>query len=475
MSSRTLLALSSAVFSLLFAQVAQAQPAAPPAQETPQSPPAAATSTPPVAEPRPPAGSPAPTEPAPDPFRAAPAEVAPSPPSTPVPATPEAPPEKPKPKSGGPFVIESDDGAHKLELHALVHADLRFFVPSTGPETIDTFLLRRVRPSIDARLYHYFELKIQPDFAGSKFQLLDAYGNLHFIDEVQLRVGKGKTPVGFERLKSPADITFAERGFPTLLVPNRDVGIQIHGQLWKGAVEYAGGIYNGVPDGGSGDQDENGEKDYAGRIFVRPFLPFGEGPLSGIGIGLAGMTGIQEGTLATYKTSGQQTFFAPADVAQADGKRAVFAPQAAYYFGPAGLMFEYVRDKQRLSDGAAGFTQLDGEAWQLAGSFVLGGSQSFQGVKVDSPLDPKQNHWGSVELAARYHSLRFDPRVFRTGFADPASSARLASAYTLGLTWHFARRLRALVNYEHTTFEGGAADGNREPEGLLVSRLQVAF
>jgi phosphate-selective porin OprO/OprP len=139
------------------------------------------------------------------------------------------------------------------------------------------------------------------------------------------------------------------------------------------------------------------------------------------------------------------------------------------------LLAEWARVKQRVSDGADGFTQLDAQAWQIAGSVTLGGSQSFQGVKVDHALDPEKNHWGAVELSARYHAIAFDPRVFDSGFADRTESARAARAYTLGLTWHFARRLRALVNYERTTFEGGAPEGDRDPEQLVVTRLQVYF
>ncbi|HEX6272072.1 MAG TPA: porin [Polyangiaceae bacterium] len=404
----------------------------------------------------------------------APLPQTPPPPSEPPPATPPpvaAAPDAPK-KPSSPFVITSDDGDDKLELHALVHADARFFLPRTG---IDTFAIRRARPMLDAKLFRFFELRLQADFAGSRLQLLDAYGNLHFIDEAQLRLGKGKSPVGFERLKSPADIMFAERGFPTLLVPNRDVGVQLHGQLWKGTVEYAAGVYNGVPDGQSGDQDENRQKDYDGRLFVRPFLPFGEGPLSGLGVGIAGTVGVQEGLLATYRTSGQEVFFSPAETAQADGMRHLVAPQAAYYFGPVAILGEFVRVKQRLSDGSDGFTQLDATAWQAQGSVLFGGSQSYQGVRVDHPLDPAASRWGAVELAARFHSIAFEPRVFDTGFADRDASAESARAYTLGATWHFARRVRALVNYERTTFEGGAPGGDREPEVLLVSRLQLAF
>jgi phosphate-selective porin OprO/OprP len=446
-------------------------PAAPAPAAVPAPSPTPPTSPPPPPAPPPPAASP--TPPPPPPASSAPPEAAPlAPAPEPPPATdiPPEPKEKKKPKSL--FAIESEDGDHALELHALVHADGRFFIPRTG---IDSFVIRRARPSLDGKVFRYFDFKLQSDLAGSRAQLLDAYGNLHFIDEAQLRFGKGKSPVGLERLKSPADMMFAERGFPTLLVPNRDIGVMLHGQILKGAIEYQGSITNGVPDGQSGDQDENRQKDYAGRVFLRPMLPFGEGPLSGLGVGFAATIGVQEGTLATYRTSGQETFFAPADIAQADGDRWLVTPQGAYYFGPLALLAEWARVKQRVSDGGDGHTQLDAQAWQIAGSVTFGGSQSFQGVKVDHPLDPEKNQWGAVELAARYHAIAFDPRVFETGFADRTASARAARAYTLGLTWHFARRLRALVNYERTTFDGGAPEGDRDPEQLVVTRLQVYF
>ena len=40
-----------------------------------------------------------------------------------------------------------------------------------------------------------------------------------------LTAGKFKVPVGLERLESATDIRFIERGFPTSLVPNRDLGV----------------------------------------------------------------------------------------------------------------------------------------------------------------------------------------------------------------------------------------------------------
>jgi hypothetical protein len=92
------------------------------------------------------------------------------------------------------------------------------------------------------------------------------------------------------------------------------------------------------PDGQSGDQDENEKKDYEGRIFVRPFLPFGEavpGSASGSPAPWA-----RKKALATYKTPGVRRSSRP-PASQADGMRYV-SPQAATTSARR-QFFEYVR------------------------------------------------------------------------------------------------------------------------------------
>jgi hypothetical protein len=64
--------------------------------------------------------------------------------------------------------------------------------------------------------------------------------------------------VGLERLQSGSELLFVERGLPTNLVPNRDVGAQLFGDLFDGTISYALGAFNGVPDLGNGDLDNNG-------------------------------------------------------------------------------------------------------------------------------------------------------------------------------------------------------------------------
>lgn len=388
-----------------------------------------------------------------------------------APATAEAPAgtTATEPKPWKRFELASQDGAHRLELRALIHADARFFLRG---DARDTFALRRVRPSLDAVVFRYYELKLQPDFAGSRVQLLDAFGNLHFFDEIQLRVGKGKAPVGLERLQSPSDITFAERAFPTSLVPNRDVGAQLHGVLLDGAVEWAAGVYNGVANGQSGDLDENDAKDVVGRVFVAPFRALAIEPLAGLGLGIAATHGEQAGALPEYRTAGQVPFLQFAETSVASGERTVLAPQGHYYFGPVGLLGEYVHVSERVANDVGASARLTHRAWQVAGSVVLGGRPSYKGVKVDTTFDPQRGGLGALELSARYTAIDLDDDAL-AGFADPAS-AQGARAWAVGSTWHFATRVRALVNYERTTFDD-RAPADRDAEELLVSRLQLAF
>ena len=69
---------------------------------------------------------------------------------------------------------------------------------------------------------------------------------------------------------------------------------------------------------------------------------------------------------------------------------------------------------------------------------------------------------------ARYGELDIDDAAFPT-FASPTSSTTKAKALGVGLNWHLNEQIKVVVNYEHTTFDGGAALGDRESENFFVS------
>ena len=95
--------------------------------------------------------------------------------------------------------------------------------------------------------------------------IYDAYVNYRYEPALQLRIGKFKTPIGLEQLVTDRDLSFNERSLVTDLVPNRDVGAQLWGDVSGGVLSYAAGIFNGVGDArnsSNGPFDDN--KTFAG-------------------------------------------------------------------------------------------------------------------------------------------------------------------------------------------------------------------
>ena len=370
-----------------------------------------------------------------------------------------------------------------MRLKGLLQTDGRFFLNDDAIPTTNTFFLRCARPILEATVGKYLEFRVQPDFGQGTTVLFDAYSDVKVSQGLAVRVGKFKPPVGLERLQSAGDIVFAERALPTNLAPNRDIGFQVSGDVSGGVFAWQAGIFNGVPDLGNGDGDVSDAKDFAGRVFVQPFKL---GSLAGLGVGIAGSTGIERGTtaapaLASYRTPGQQTFFryassttTPANNVYANGRRSRLAPQAYFYSGPLGLLGEYTLSWQEVIR-ATTTAKLKHTAWQTTGSvFLTGEKNSFKSASPKKPFDPKAGTFGALELAARYSQLSLDDATFPT-FASLASSPRKAKAWAVGLNWYLARAVKVALDYEHTTFSGGAASGDREAENAVITRVQHSF
>jgi phosphate-selective porin OprO/OprP len=384
------------------------------------------------------------------------------------------------------FLLKSADGSFQLKLRGYAQADGRYFADGGGPLAPDTFLLRRVRPIVDGTLFKNFDFRIMPDFGGGTTSLQDAYVDLKFHPAFKVRAGKFKGPIGLERLVSGSELPFIERALPTALVPNRDVGVVIFGDVLKSSVNYTLGIQNGVVDGASLDVDDRDGKDIVARVFVLPFKNGGPDGLKQLGFGLAGSSGTQRGTLTSpnlpvYRTSGQAIFAryrldaaSGAGTTIADGSHWRVSPQGYYYAGPFGLLGEYVFSSQKVRrDITAG--DLGSSAWQVLGSWVVTGEDSsYRGVNPRSIFDPSNRTWGALELTARVNALALDRDAFPV-FANPAVAARTATAWGLGTNWYLNRAVKISVDFEETRFDGGASDGDRPTERNVLTRFQVGY
>ena len=388
-----------------------------------------------------------------------------------------APPAQPPFTAGeGGFAVQSSNGDFQLRIGVLAHLDGRFALDDENESLVNTFAVRRLRPYFRGRVARRFEFSVNPDLAGGTLVVQDAYVDTVFTPAFRVRVGKAKTPFGLERLHSAASLLFFERALPTALVPNRDVGVQVLGDLAGGAVSYLAGVMNGVPDGGSADVDTADGKDVSARLVVRPFhAQPAASPLRGLGVAMSASSGEQSGAAAlpSLRTASLQQVFLSYSGATADGRRVRYSPQAFYYHKGFGGFAEYVHTQMPFVKGALR-NEIAHDAWQVAGSYVLTGeAASDAGIRPRVNFDVEKGNWGAVQIAARYHALRVDDAARTAGFAAAGASLK-ADAWTLGANWYLTPNLRYVVNFERTVFDDDP-DGPRPAENAFVFRTQISF
>jgi phosphate-selective porin OprO/OprP len=369
----------------------------------------------------------------------------------------------------------------------MLQADGRQFVDDDLLALRSTFLVRKARPIFEATLFNLVELRIIPDFGGGTTVLQDAYADVRLTSWLSLRGGKWKHPLALERHQGDPAVVFPERGLPTFLSSNREVGFGLTGAVLGGAVQYDLSVVNGGLDNGTDDLDTNQAKDVIGRLFFLPFKGDPYSPLANFGFGIGGSTGKQRGTpaagtaaavpqLPAYRTIGQQTFFSYASDVVARGRRSRISPQLYYYVGPFGLLAEYIQTQQQVLKGTE-TALLKHQSWQVQATVVLGGKALFEGPAINQPFDPARGTLGALELGLRIGQIDIDDAAFAgKTYADPARSATKASSAGAVVNWWWSRNLKLALSYEHGWFDGGAAGGgDRTPENVLFQRIQVAY
>ena len=387
-----------------------------------------------------------------------------------------------------PLAFGSADGKFRVRLGGYFQSDGRFFFDDDRSPATATFLLRRVRPVWEVTVGRILDLRLMPDFGEGQVRVFDAHADLRLSRSFSIRSGKFKPPIGLERLQSATDIIFVERAHNTNFAPNRDVGMQLYGDLWNERVQYQAGVFNGVTDIGMGDGDNGNNKDLIARVMLEPFRGGKLTALREFGLGLAISHGPHRGTIAapflqTYRTPAQQAVFsfraaggtgAAAGTTFADGTHRRVAPQGYWYAGPTGTLWEYTTTSQVVRREAT-IASLEHAAWNVTSSWVLTGEHpSYRGLTPKRPFDPRTSQWGAFELGARWSGFSIDPGAYPV-FSDPATQVRRADSRGVAFNWYLNRGIRWQLNYTLTRFRGGAATGDREAEHALQTRIQHSF
>ncbi len=400
------------------------------------------------------------------------------------------------------FAFKSPKGDYEFKFRGLVQTDERYFLDDKTPRFNDTVTLRRVEPTFELTLGKIGFIRIQPQFNGDTASTSDVYAEARLTPALYVRAGKFKEPVVLENLQATSNIEFIERSLVNEIGPNRDLGLQIGGELLGGTLNYALGYFNGAPDGrDSIANDVDNRKEVGARLFAEPFKN-APGLFQGLGFGVgssfgrkleastAGDATNQANFLPRYRSPGQNTVFnyralraaagttTASTGVYANGDLTRISPQAYWYYNSFGLLGEYIVSSQELSIDANA-DKLKNKAFQVYATYVLTGEDAtYRGVKVRNAFKVGEPGWGAFEIAARYNELKIDQDAFPV-YADPSRSIAKETSYTLGLNWYLNNNLRLVVNYIDTQYDGGAgtsaAVADREDEKAVFGRFQIAF
>ena len=391
------------------------------------------------------------------------------------------------------FLLQSEDKSFLLRFTGQIQGDYRAFLETNDRTDNDTFLVRRARLGIEATVANYYEFRLLPDFGQGQSKVQDAYLNIRYWDELQFEFGRFKQPFGFEQLIQDRFVPTVERSIIDQLVPQRDVGVMIHGQnLFDGRLDYGVAVSNG---GVNGDLDTNDVKDFSGRVTVRPFYTEEPGGLlRQLRLGISGTTGKEEEAIFPnlLRTPATVPWFQYNAAVRADGVRNRWSPEVSYFYQGLGFAAQYFRQDQKLRPaffGAGSKTLIDlpSEGFFVMTTLLLTGEERTGYSEAISPLRPFDPHcwtgFGAWELVARVSRLELGDAVFAPGtarLADPTRFSRGATEMTLGFNWYLNQWVRAQMNWEHAWFDeavrlGPGLNGLFRHEDTLLARMQVIF
>ncbi|CAN5686088.1 hypothetical protein BH23GEM8_BH23GEM8_04060 [soil metagenome] len=174
--------------------------------------------------------------------------------------------------------------AAEIEIGGRVQTQLN--TTSAESEPTVEMMLRRVRLEARVRVNDLVSGKVQPDFAGDRVSLKDAWLRLDFAPELQLLAGKAHRPFSLIEQVSSTRILPVERGVRLrgvqavdhyaaingLAYSDRDIGFQLMGAFAGSSLQptYQIGVFAGPLHGKVGSEDSY---QLAARATFRPLEP----------------------------------------------------------------------------------------------------------------------------------------------------------------------------------------------------------
>jgi phosphate-selective porin OprO/OprP len=355
-----------------------------------------------------------------------------------------------------PFQFENRDGSLLLRISYWSQFETRMWSPQGHDTAKDGFYMPRQRIYFSGHVTKPIDYEFAINRGLNGIDLLQAFINFHFRDELQIRIGRFFTPVLYDQFAVPSLwLPTTERSiFATNLGPSRQIGVMARGTLFDERIDYATGIFNGSR---NSFENRNGSFDFAAFLNSRPFHDSSLMWAQNWNVGSSVSVGYQSSPPVprTFRVgAGSPDANVPGiatlpfmilnpDVIE-KGDRLIGSVHMAYYLQSLSLFGEW----QYGWGDYASETQRDSKEVPFAGFYVTTG-YFLTGEEVDrrtqvKPLRPfvplhkdEERGPGAWEVVTRVSRIHLGDEFFNAGFADETLWANEATTTELGANWYW--------------------------------------
>lgn len=257
------------------------------------------------------------------------------------------------------------------------------------------FYLRRARLNAAGGFLEDFDFRLEMDFAGSlanttglRAQLADGYVNWHRYAAASVRAGQFKTPFGFEQLYSDPRLLTVERSLANdRLTLNRQLGVQLGGDLLDKRLSYAVGAFNG--NGANNNFNDNNKLDGVGRVAVIPWRGQLGGGAASWSVGADGFTAQDSAVTLSSDLGIDSTPATPDKDGIFAGKRRGFGVDTQLVAGRFELWAEVLRTRFEPANNVPKPSFQAGGGYVQASFYVI--PQKLQIVAKQETFDPRDD------------------------------------------------------------------------------------
>ncbi|HEY3787625.1 MAG TPA: porin, partial [Urbifossiella sp.] len=363
----------------------------------------------------------------------------------------------------------SSDGLYKLEIHDLTQGEFRGF-GETSPSSAgqgglhDNFDIPRQRLYFAGSFDHYFDFYSVLNRGYGSLDVLDSYVNFKADSAFNVRMGRTKTPYGYEYYKiAEGDLIGPERSvFVGNLSPNRQIGMMAFGRLLNETVEYAAGVFNGPH---RSFQDFNNDKMVALYLNTKPFLYGGSDLVRQLNLGASvnfqrsndplepsALHTANDETVTSAANNVSPTFlqFNPAAIEL--GNQAFWSGDIAWYYRSLTSLIMYNGGFITYGLPTRTGIQVPFEGGSVAFTYFLTGEEIITRKEVeplrDFDLKDFINHPGAFELYTRVGILNAGSTATSSGLVDPRMWSRSATVLDSGVNWYMNRFVRIFMDWQ---------------------------